>query len=75
MLLKIMIKKIFKIRGMHCTSCALDIDWELEETKGVKEVKTNYAKQLTEVEFNEQEIDEEQIVKIVNRLGYSVTSD
>ncbi len=37
-------KVIFKIQGMHCTSCAMNIDGELEDTEGIKEAKTNYAK-------------------------------
>ena len=36
-----------KIVGMHCTSCAMNIDFELEDIKGVKEASTNYAKLQT----------------------------
>ncbi len=52
-----MTKKKFKITGMHCTSCAMNIDGELEDTEGVKESSTNYAKQETEVEFDEKKLD------------------
>lgn len=67
-----MIKKIFKISGMHCTSCAMNIDGELEDTKGVKESNTNYAKSQTEVEFDEKKIGEEQIISIIQKTGYKV---
>ena len=40
-------KLVLKIKGMHCTSCAMNIDGELEDTKGVKEANTSYAKQKT----------------------------
>ena len=65
-----MIKKVFKIEGMHCTSCAFNIDGELEDTDGVKEASTNFAKAKTEVEFDSEKISEEQIVKLIKKVGY-----
>ena len=56
---------------MHCTACAIDIDGTLEDTKGVKESSTNYAKQETKVTFNQEKLREEKIVSIIKTLGYS----
>ena len=69
-----MIKKVFKITGMHCTSCAMNIDGELEDTGKVKDVKTNYAKAITEVEFNPEEISEIEIIEIIKKVGYDANS-
>lgn len=67
-------KKIkLKIDGMHCTSCAMNIDGELEDTEGVKSSTTNYAKQHTEVEFNEEKIDQSKIIEIIKKVGYIAT--
>lgn len=55
---------------MHCTSCAINIDGELEDTDGVKQANTNYAKVITEVEFDPKKINEEQIVKLIKKVGY-----
>ena len=63
----------FKIEGMHCSSCAMDIDGELEDTGGVKCSNTSYVKQMTEVEFDEQKIDDKKIVEIIKKIGYSAT--
>jgi copper chaperone CopZ len=63
-------KKIFTITGMHCTSCAMNIDGELEDTGKVKDVKTNYAKAITEVEFDPEEITEIEIVEVIKKVGY-----
>lgn len=69
-------KKIkLKIEGMHCTSCAMNIDGELEDTEGVKSANTNYANQYTEVEFDEGEINEAKIIEIVNNIGYTAVSN
>ena len=66
-------KQIFKITGMHCTSCAMNIDGEIEDTEKVKNVKTSYAKQETEVEYDPEEITEEEIIKAVEKAGYTAT--
>lgn len=66
-----MTKKKLKITGMHCTSCAMNIDGDLEDNvKGVKSAKTNYAKQETEVEFEEEEVKVEQIIAQIKETGY-----
>jgi len=64
------IKKKLKIEGMHCTSCAMSIDMDLEDLDGVKEAKTSYAKQETEVEFDEEKLGLDQIVKAIEKTGY-----
>lgn len=63
-------KKVkLKIDGMHCTSCAMNIDFNLEDL-GVKSAKTNYAKQESEIEFDEEKIKLTQIIETVNKTGY-----
>lgn len=64
-------KTIFKISGMHCTSCAMNIDGELEDTEGVMESNTNYARQQTEVKFDADKVSENKIVEIIKKVGYS----
>ena len=66
-------KSVFKISGMHCNTCSLNIDWELEDTKGVKESKTSYAKQKTEVTFNDDIIKLDKIIEIIKKTGYDAT--
>lgn len=61
---------LLKIHGMHCTSCAFNIDGELEDTEGVKEAKTSYAKQETEVMFDQEKVSLEKIQSIIKELGY-----
>lgn len=62
-----------KISGMHCSSCAMNIDGELEDAEGVKEASTNYAAQKTEVTFDEAKIAEKQIITIIEGLGYTAS--
>lgn len=58
-----------KIIGMHCTSCAMNIDGELEDTEGVKEAKTNYAKQRTEVTFEPEKVSINEMISVIKKLG------
>lgn len=63
-------KKIFKILGMDCASCVINIDGALEDTKGIKEARTNYAKQQTEVMFDSDHVSEKDIIGIIKQAGY-----
>ncbi|MBI2195953.1 MAG: heavy-metal-associated domain-containing protein [Candidatus Levybacteria bacterium] len=64
------VKKKFKIDGMHCTSCAMNIDFDLEDLDGVKGARTNYAKQESEVEFDEDKVTPEKILSTIKKTGY-----
>lgn len=63
------IKKKLKIDGMYCTACAMNIDFDLEDL-GVKSAKTNYAKQESEVEYEEGKIELQQIIEQIKKTGY-----
>lgn len=66
-----MVKKKFKIKGMHCSSCAMLIDGDLEELEGVKISKTSYAKEETEVEFDQDKVEVTLILETIEKSGYS----
>lgn len=55
---------------MHCGSCALLIESELED-RGVK-AKCNFAKSTLEVEFDENNFSETEIKNAVSQVGYSL---
>lgn len=65
-----MVKKKFVITGMHCTSCALLIDSDLEDLDGVIVSSTSYARQETIVEFDEVKVTHEKILGIIKKNGY-----
>lgn len=66
-----MTKQIFKIIGMHCASCALTIDLDLEDIPGIKFSKTNYAKAETEVEFDQTLVTTDRILTVIAKTGYT----
>lgn len=65
-----MIKKKFKITGMHCTSCAMTIDMDLEDLDGVKSSSTSYAKEETDVEFDPSKVSDILVIEAIKKTGY-----
>lgn len=65
-------KIVFKLGGMHCTSCAMNIDGALEDTDGVISANTNYAKAQVVIEYNQSKITKEKLVSIIEDQGYTV---
>lgn len=63
----------FKIDGMHCTSCAMNIDGELEDTPGVLEATTNYARQETLVRYDDAVVRPEELSMVIKKTGYAVS--
>ncbi len=66
-----MVKKVkLHIEGMHCTSCAMNIDFDLEDLDGVKKVQTSYVKQEVEIEYDVEKIEIDKIIQQVKVTGY-----
>ena len=65
------IKKKLKIEGMHCSSCAMNIDFDLEDLEGVKKCQTSYAKQESEVEFDEEKVKVTELLTQIQKSGYN----
>jgi len=66
-----MTTKTLQLSGMHCVSCSMLIEGELEDM-GV-EAKANYAKQQVEVTYDEKKLQLSAVEQAIKKLGYSVT--
>lgn len=64
------VKKKLKIDGMHCTACSMSIDFDLEDLEGVKTAKTSYAKQESEVQYDQSKVDIKRILFTIEKTGY-----
>ncbi len=60
-------KKTFKIEGMHCASCALNIEKSVKKIKGVKNTSVNFMAKKLYVEY--EGIRDEEIKKAVSSVG------
>jgi Cu+-exporting ATPase len=68
-----MTKQIFKISGMHCASCAANIEAALKKAKGVNSLNVNLANEKLYLDFDPAEISVPKIKKIVSGLGYQLS--
>lgn len=60
-----------KLSGLHCTSCAVNIDLALEDLPSVKS-STNYAKSETTIEYDPAKVTLDEIHFTIRDLGYSI---
>jgi copper chaperone CopZ len=67
-----MIKKTFTIKDMHCSSCVMRIEGIEDVLPGIRRISASYQKQQMVIEYDEEAINEGQIIKAVEKLGYHV---
>jgi Cu2+-exporting ATPase/Cu+-exporting ATPase len=67
-----MINKTYKIKGMHCASCASIIEKTFSKTIGVVSSEVNYGTESGKISFDEAKISEKQLSEKVEKLGYSL---
>ena len=70
-----MTKAKIKVTGMHCASCALSIDDELEAIEGVKKASTSFPRGRTKLEYDEAKVDMETLRAAIDGLGYQARSE
>jgi len=63
-------KKVLKISGMHCASCAAIIENTLKKEEGIKTANINFASEKLYLEFDQIKINIDKIKKIIEKLGY-----
>jgi len=63
-------KTILKISGMHCASCAANIENALRKEEGIKSANVNFASETLYLEFDPIEISIARVQKIIEKLGY-----
>jgi len=61
----------FHISGMHCASCAANIQRKLAKTPGILEATVNYANEQANVELDPAQVSHTQIEKVVQSIGYT----
>ncbi len=67
-----LLNKIFPLTGMHCASCANNIERALRKMDGVETVSVNLASSLLNISFNPEIITPEQMMKKVQSIGYDM---
>jgi P-type Cu+ transporter len=66
-------KKVFKIQGMNCASCAANIEYSLKKELHVNKANVNFATEKLYLEFDENKTSESQIAEKIYKLGFTAT--
>ncbi|MDO8742980.1 MAG: heavy metal translocating P-type ATPase, partial [Candidatus Azambacteria bacterium] len=65
-------KEVFKIKGMHCASCAMTIQKAILKLPGIKETQVNFGSETALIEYDEEKIGPKDFAKIVSGVGYKL---
>jgi len=68
-------KKTYKIHGMHCASCAINIERKLGKAEGVSSVEANYGNESVKLDFDMAKTTPKTLSKEIEPLGYSLIID
>jgi Cu2+-exporting ATPase/Cu+-exporting ATPase len=67
--------KTYKIKGMHCASCAGIIEKTFKKKDGVSSVEVNYATETAKITHDDNKINPSELSKSIEPLGYSLILD
>jgi Cu+-exporting ATPase len=65
-------KAELKISGMHCATCAINIEESLGQLKDVSKVQVNFGTDTAHVEFDPKKVSLTELEKAVKTAGYDV---
>ena len=65
-----MVKKTFRVEGMHCSNCPMEVESIEDDLPGIKQVSASYQKGQMVVEFDETKVSDVQIIAAVEKKGY-----
>ena len=66
-------KCMIGIQGMHCASCARNIERRIKKENGMIDASVSYAAGKASVEFNPEKTNEQNLAKIINKMGYKAS--
>ena len=62
----------YKVKGMHCASCASIIEKTFKKTEGVESAEVNYGTEAVKISFNNALTNPEALSEKIEKLGYSL---
>lgn len=65
-----MSESTYKVVGMHCASCAVNIEKTLKKQPGVHKVEVNYGTEEARIDFDQKIATIKQLSKTIEPLGY-----
>ena len=66
-------EKKYDVRGMTCSACVANVTKAVEKLDGVNNANVNLMTNSMKVNFDENKIDDEEIIKAVEKIGYGAS--
>ncbi|MEK7608754.1 MAG: heavy metal translocating P-type ATPase [Patescibacteria group bacterium] len=66
-------EEIYKVKGMHCASCAAVIEKTLKKQEGVSSISVNYASETAKISFDNAQTSLTKLSGAIASLGYSLS--
>ena len=63
-------KIVLNILGMHCASCASNIEGALKKVPGVTSAQVNFAQEKAYIEFDPKKLNVQDLIAVVEKTGY-----
>ncbi|NTV31341.1 heavy-metal-associated domain-containing protein [candidate division WWE3 bacterium] len=60
------------VEGLHCSSCILMIEGELEDLEGVNQANGNYAQSTIRISYDPSLVEQQTLRETIQRLGYEI---
>ncbi len=64
---------VFKIKGMHCASCARNVEVNVGKLDAVQSVSVNLAGESAAISFDADSTSEKDIINTINKLGFKAS--
>ncbi|EKF87045.1 heavy metal translocating P-type ATPase [Methanobacterium formicicum] len=68
-------KAEIKISGMHCASCALNVEKSLQGLEGVEDAQVNFGTEKATVEYHPDKVELRDLEKSVEDVGFAVVNE
>ncbi|MFH1260211.1 MAG: heavy metal translocating P-type ATPase [Elusimicrobiota bacterium] len=65
-------KAVIAISGMHCVSCALNIENVLKKSSGVIKAQVNFANEKAYIDYDQDLVTIDDLEKLIDNTGYQV---
>jgi Cu2+-exporting ATPase/Cu+-exporting ATPase len=66
-------EQIYKVRGMHCASCASLISKNILKLDGIEKAEVNFATETAQIEFEPDKVSLKKMNQAISKLGYSLS--
>ena len=63
-------KIVFHVKNMHCGNCAMILEGLEDELPGISKISASYHKQVLNVEFDEKQLNVNEIIQAARQKGY-----